>query len=139
MTAAASILKNSSLRAASISASSVCANAFNAWADASKSAASAAKAPKFRSIFHYRPLDSEGIGSECPSPSGRLLLHLEHRPPDGGPFAILIAKHPQIPAACAISFARTLVDHFIGKGNDGCVAEYISFVVVILKFMNPGV
>jgi hypothetical protein len=70
---------------------------------------------------------------------GRLLLHLEHRPPDSGPCAILIAEHPQIPTACAISFTRTLVDHVVSKGNNSCIANNISFVIVILKFMNSGV
>jgi hypothetical protein len=90
-----------------------------------------------KSSFDSEPFSGSAVSQDYES--GRLLLHVEHRRPDSGPSAILIAEHPQIPAACAISFTRTLVDHVVSKGNDSCIGNDISFVIVILKFMNSGV
>lgn len=76
----------------------------------------------------------------CPtSESSFVLLNVKHCPPDAVPCTISIAEHPQLPAACAVSLARTLVDHFISKRNDCCIANNVSLVVMILKFMNSGV
>src|SRR5262249_28998921 len=67
---------------------------------------------------------------------GGVLLHVKHRSPDGDPRPSFVLEHPHIPSGCTISFARTLVNHFISQGAHRRIAGDIDLVIVLMEFLN---
>src|SRR5262245_45669706 len=64
-----------------------------------------------------------------------VLLQVKHRSPDGDPCPALVLEYPQIPAGCTVSFAGTLVNHLISKGDHRRITGDIGLVIVLMEFL----
>ena len=69
----------------------------------------------------------------------RILLQVEHCPPDRNPSIALGSEHPQVTTGRMIPSTRTLVNHLVSKRDYSRITCGVNLIIMVPEFVNSRV